>query len=53
MDFITANIDHSKFDQALMQKASLLRNIDPLLNEIGRLAAESVKRNFREGGRPQ
>ncbi len=51
-DFINATIDDHKFDALIEIMNDHAVHLKPVLAAVGNLAVKSVKRNFREGGRP-
>jgi len=51
--FINATIDDHKFDALIEVMNDHAVHLKPVLAAVGNLVVKSVKRNFREGGRPE
>ena len=51
-DFINATIDDREFEHLIKAMNDKGVHLKPVLAAVGNLVVKSVKRNFREGGRP-
>jgi len=51
-DPITITFDTVKLDSRLMRLAQTLTDVTPMLEEIGMIGERTIKRNFKDGGRP-
>ncbi len=52
-DPISISFDTVKMDARLLKLARTLGDVTPMLDEIGMAGVRAIKRNFKEGGRPE
>ena len=52
-DFINATIDRHEFDTLLEIMKDRAVHLKPIMAVTGNMVVKSVRRNFREGGRPE